>query len=219
MLDSTAFKAVPLLFEGFQLWKLHTPGDYAGFFAILLAGSAVLWAATQHLKKNRTRERALARTAAKLRKLGGPGAEVYTDRTIRCGTESVPSELVMVSADRVYVGKVFHFGLKVTGGANMREWLLKGGTELRKEENPVPAMREQRALLLKVFAKEKLKDIPVEFLIVFADCYGRTTFRVDGIQNAVDYRDLKSWWKKRPARFSGRIDMAEVKKVLDRTLS
>ena len=47
-----------------QIWKLHTPGDYAGFFAILLAGCAVLYAATQYLKKNRTREKALARTAS-----------------------------------------------------------------------------------------------------------------------------------------------------------
>ena len=218
MLTLTAFKAVPLLFEGFQIWKLHTPGDYAGFFAILLAGCAVLYAATQYLKKNRTREKALARTAAKLKRLGGPGAEVYTDRTICYGTESLPSELIMISQDRVYVGRVFHFGLNVTGGANMREWLLKGGTELRKEQNPMPALREQRSLLLKLFAKEKLKEIPVEFLIVFADNYGRATFRVDGVQNAVDYRDLGSWWKKRPQRFSGRIDMAEVKKVLDRTL-
>ena len=56
-------------------------------------------------------------------------------------------------------------------------------------------------------------------LLVFSDTYGRTRFQLDGVTNAIDIRDMNSWWKKRPARFSGRLDFAKVKQILDRSLA
>ena len=102
---------------------------------------------------------------------------------------------------------------------NQREWVLESGTERRKEMNPLPALKDQRSMLQKLFTREKAGSVPMELLLVFSDTYGRTRFQLDGVTNALDIRDMNSWWKKRPARFSGRLDFAKVKQILDRSLA
>ena len=146
-------------------------------------------------------------------------AATYIGKTIRCGTESEPSELIALTADRIYLIHVFHYGTKAYGGVNQREWVLESGTERRKEMNPLPALKDQRSMLQKLFTREKAGSVPMELLLVFSDTYGRTRFQLDGVTNALDIRDMNSWWKKRPARFSGRLDFAKVKQILDRSLA
>ena len=213
--------AVPLfgLFDNFQVWKLHTPMDYFFFFLTIAIGVAVFYGMTQILKKYRTPEHAVQRVAKKLKKLGGNDAATYIGKTIRCGTESEPSELIALTADRIYLIHVFHYGTKAYGGVNQREWVLESGTERRKEMNPLPALKDQRSMLQKLFTREKAGSVPMELLLVFSDTYGRTRFQLDGVTNALDIRDMNSWWKKRPARFSGRLDFAKVKQILDRSLA
>ena len=143
----------------------------------------------------------------------------YIGKTIRCGTESQPSEFIALTADRIYLIHVFHYGTKAYGGVNQREWVLESGTERRKEMNPLPALKDQRSMLQKLFTREKAGSVPMELLLVFSDTYGRTRFQLDGVTNALDIRDMNSWWKKRPARFSGRLDFAKVKQILDRSLA
>ena len=117
--------AVPLfgLFDNFQVWKLHTPMDYFFFFLTIAIGVAVFYGVTQILKKYRTPEHAVQRVAKKLKKLGGNDAATYIGKTIRCGTESQPSELIALTADRIYLIHVFHYGTKAYGGVNQREWV------------------------------------------------------------------------------------------------
>ena len=112
--------AVPLfgLFDNFQVWKLHTPMDYFFFFLTIAIGVAVFYGVTQILKKYRTPEHAVQRVAKKLKKLGGNDAATYIGKTIRCGTESQPSELIALTADRIYLIHVFHYGTKAYGGVS-----------------------------------------------------------------------------------------------------
>ena len=213
--------AVPLfgLFNNFQAWKLHTPMDYFFFFLTIAIGVAVFYGVTQILKKYRTPGHAVQRVAKKLKKLGGNDAAIYIGKRIRCGSESVPSELVALTADRIYLVHTFHYGTKAYGGVNQREWVMESGTHQVKELNPLPALKEQRSMLQKLFTREKLGNVPIELLLVFSDTYGRTRFQLEGVTNALDIRDMNSWWKKRPPKFAGKLDFAKTKQVLDRSLA
>ena len=74
-------------------------------------------------------------------------------------------------------------------------------------------------MLQKLFTREKLGNVPIELLLVFSDTYGRTRFQLEGVTNALDIRDMNSWWKKRPPKFAGKLDFAKTKQVLDRSLA
>ena len=202
--------------NGMQIWKLHTLWDYVFFFLTVGGGIAFFTAWTNVLKKGRVREKALPRAAKKLQKVLGPKACVYTDLVLSDGSEERTAELLVVTGDRVFVGRVYPFGLFVNGGANVPQWEFRDKVELRKEKNPMPELRAEKALLNRVFAKEKLKDVPVEFLIILADTYGAAKWKLDGVEHVCPVQHLPQFFKKLPKKIAGGIDAERVKEAVER---
>ena len=207
------------MFNGWQTWKLHTIWDYVFFGLIVACGILFFMAWTAVLKKNRTREKALKRSAERVRKALGAGTEVFTDCELSLNGEREAAELLAVGGDRVFVGRVYPFGLTVTGGANVPQWTFADRNEIRKEQNPMPQLRRAKALLAKIFADEKLKSIPVEFLVVLADNYGMARFKLDGVEHAVQYQRLGQYLKGLPKKFAGTIDRQKTAEAIRAHLS
>ena len=187
-------------FDGFNAWKLRTWADYAYFLALVAVGVVIFTLVNRNIRRGRTPERAAARTAARLKALGGSGAVCYTDKTVHFRQERRHCDLICVARDRVYVVKVFHFGLQIEGSAGDRKWRLISGKDVVQEDNPQPSLNEQRAILTRLFAGAGMNNVPVETLIVFADNFGTVHSHLKGVKNAVVYRQLKEWRKGNPLK-------------------
>ena len=69
-----------------------------------------------------------------------------------------------------------------------------------------------------LFAREGLKNVPVEPLIVFSDNWGNTKFRLEGINYASGYTKLSEYLKNQPKKIAGRIDSRAVSAALEKYL-
>ncbi|MBQ7534214.1 MAG: hypothetical protein IJT43_01180 [Stomatobaculum sp.] len=199
-----------------QLWKLHTVWDYLFFFLILAAGYAVYRVAVGGLNRNRNLHGQVPRVEKKMKKVLGPETLCFREGSLKTEEGELPFDILCVSSDRVYTVKVFPFGLKVRGGANVPQWQFSDNRETRKEQNPVPGLRNLKNALNKVFTQEGLKNIPVEPLIVFSDNWGSTKFYLEGINYAVGFTRLSDYLKKQPKKIAGRIDSKAVCAALEK---
>ena len=201
-------------FEGFQAWKLQTGGDYFFFFLLIAVGIAVLFVATKVLASRRNHDAAVKRTAKRLTKLGGKGAVCYCGKTVRGKGGSLPCDLICVAQDKVYVARVYHFGLEVYGGASKQDWQFRYYKEEHVEPNPLPALEDRQVMLNQLLARGGVRNVSVDCLVVFADNFGSTKFLLPGVKCAVSYSHLKKWRKDRPLS-GGKYDMEATKKVLE----
>lgn len=199
--------------DGMNVWKLHTGMDYLYVGLYILAGVAALWIAVRVLAKQRTPEKTAARMAKKLRKLGGMGSQVWQDVTVVSARGRCVCPMLWVAREGVYVVRVYHFGLEVTGSASSKQWTLTFNKDERQTENPLDRMDEEIVVLNRVLNKAGLGHVPVEKLIIFADIYGRPRLYLRGVDCAVVRQDLKKWHKKRAAR--PKTDLSAVKKALE----
>lgn len=201
-------------FDGFNAWKLHTVWDYVYFFIIILLGVAVFTAATKYLNKHRNHTDAVKRVAKRMKRLGGSGAACYCDRTVRVKKDVCRCDLICAARDKVYVVKVYHFGLEAIGGEDKREWTLRCKKDEITEPNPLPVLSEQKVVLTRLFSAAGVRNVPIEPLVVFADNYGTTKFYLPGVKCAVSYSFLKRWRKDRPIKDSP-YDLKAAKAALE----
>lgn len=200
--------------SGFRAWKLQTPGDYFFFFLLVFLGVLVFYAVTQYLKKRRTREDALRRTAKKLVSLGGAGAKCYVSPALSNGLQTISPDLIAVAMDRVYVVRVYHKALDVGGTAAGEQWRF-GVSQKEKwyEDNPLPALQQQQRFVKALLSEKGLDSVPVERLIVFADRFGSTHIGLEGVQCAFGIEKLRAMKKR--ARALAPIDVAQTKEALE----
>lgn len=203
-------------FDGFNVWKLRTGWDYLYFLALVAAGVVIFTLINRNIRRGRTPEKATARTAAKMKALGGAGAVCYTDRTVHHKQESRHCDLICVAKDRVYAVKVYHYGLDIDGSAGDRKWQLRCGKDVETTDNPQPSLNEQRAILTRLFAGSGMNNVPVETLIVFADNFGTVHLHLKGVKNAVTLRQLKEWRKANPLKGTP-IQTKKVCEVLEQS--
>lgn len=199
--------------EGVTLWKLYTLEDYLFFGGLLVLGAVALWAAVRFLAKRRTPEGTAARMAKKLRGIGGVGAQVYQDVTVVSQRGRCVSPMIYAAREGVYVVRVYHFGLEVSGSASSKYWTLAFNKDVRQEPNPLDDMDEQIVVINRVLSRAGLGHVPVEKLVLFADVYGRPRLDLRGVDCAVVRQDLGKWRKKQkklPA-----IDLPGVKRALE----
>lgn len=200
-------------FDGFNAWKLHTVWDYIYFFLIIAAGVALIKLAIRIMDSRRDLPHALARTAKKLKRVGGPGSECYVGKTIRSKKDVQDYELIAVLPDQVLTVKAFPFGLQIFGGVNEPRWRFCFNKDERWADNPLGVLEEQKVVLNRIFMRANIKNVPVETLIVFADNYGTAKFKVDGVRECVALSYLKKWRK--DTKKTGKIDLRAVKAALE----
>ena len=201
-------------FNGFTAWKLHTVWDYIFFFLIVAIGVAAVVLAIRYLNRHRNQKDAVSRVAKRMKKLGGSGAACYCGKTVHTKKDSFKSDLICAARDKVYIVKVYYFGLEVTGGENVREWKFCYNKEEATAPNPLPALSEQQVILTRMFSAAGVRNVPIEPLIVFADNYGTTKFYLPGVKCAVSCSFLKKWRKDRPIKEDG-YDLKAAKAALE----
>ena len=182
-------------FDGFSAWKLQTKWDYILFGLLLLIGFMIFFLITCRMKKNRNPEHARKVVIRKMNRLGGKGAVCYTDKWVSIDNMTEHCDMISVSKDRVFLIKVFHYGLEVVGSVHNSTWEFRDGKKVFYQDNPMPSLEQQKLVVDRLLLRNHLRNIPVEPLIIFADNWGVTQFKIVGLKakNAVPVRLLRSW--------------------------
>ena len=205
--------------NGFRTWKLVTPMDYFFFGVLVVGGLLLLWLATRFLAGKRTPEKAIARSARKLKKLGGKGAACYERIHLNAGEDSLDADLILAAEDGVYIAKVYHWGYHVNGAMSDEKWIFDcGPRDAKKLPNPMPQLNQSCSAMRRILTQEKAGKVPVKPLVIFAENYTNTVFRLKNVSCAWSYRDLKKWRELHPIEANSKVDVAAVKAAIEKYL-
>ena len=184
-------------FDGINVWKINTWGEFISYALVILTGVLVFFLIIRRINRNRRPDVAQQRVAKKLQKLGGKGSRVYTNFTLRTFAGDTPFEMLWVARDRLYVVKVIAQGTRIAGSASGSTWRLDGSVK-DTIKNPVPALENQRRALLPYLSAKGFEDILVEPMVICSDTYETPRFKIDGFSSIYTYKYLGAWRRKFP---------------------
>ena len=184
-------------FDGINVWKINTWGEFISYALVILTGVLVFFLIIRRINRNRRPDVAQQRVAKKLKKLGGKGSRVYTNFTLRTFAGDTPFEMLWVARDRLYVVKVIAQGTRIAGSASGSTWRLDGSVK-DTIKNPLPALENQRRALLPYLSAKGFEDILVEPMVICSDTYETPRFKIDGFSSIYTYKYLGAWRRKFP---------------------
>ena len=184
-------------FDGINVWKINTWGEFISYALVILTGVLVFFLIIRRINRNRRPDVAQQRVAKKLQKLGGKGSRVYTNFTLRTFAGDTPFEMLWVARDRLYVVKVVAQGTRIAGSASGSTWRLDGSVK-DTIKNPLPALENQRRALLPYLSAKGFEDILVEPMVICSDTYETPRFKIDGFTSIYTYKYLGAWRRKFP---------------------
>ncbi|MBR2604997.1 MAG: NERD domain-containing protein [Clostridia bacterium] len=184
-------------FDGINVWKINTWGEFISYALVILTGVLVFFLIIRRINRNRRPDVAQQRVAKKLKKLGGKGSRVYTNFTLRTFAGDTPFEMLWVARDRLYVVKVIAQGTRIAGSASGSTWRLDGSVK-DTIKNPLPALENQRRALLPYLSAKGFEDILVEPMVICSDTYETPRFKIDGFTSIYTYKYLGAWRRKFP---------------------
>ncbi|MGI6074936.1 MAG: nuclease-related domain-containing protein [Pyramidobacter sp.] len=188
----------------FKLWKLNTAGDYAYFFAVLLAGFLFFWHWSRRIARGRCDESATKRVERKLSRLARKGRVLSA---AQCGLSG--ADLLLLCPGGAYAIRCIGWGMKIYGSLSSPAWRLESSGESRSIPNPLdqlaPAVKELRRWL----NAAGMNSVPVEPLVVFADPFDEPRLFLEKGARAVTWSGLKKWYRQLPT------DACSAEKLID----
>ena len=204
-------------FDGINVWKINTWGEFISYALVILTGVLVFFLIIRRINRNRRPDVAQQRVAKKLQKLGGKGSRVYTNFTLRTFAGDTPFEMLWVARDRLYVVKVIAQGTRIAGSASGSTWRLDGSVK-DTIKNPLPALENQRRALLPYLSAKGFEEIMVEPLVICADTYETPRFKIDGFTSICTYKYLGAWRRKYPLAKRLFFDVDKVCALLEEAM-
>ena len=201
-------------FDGINVWKINTWGEFISYALVILTGVLVFFLIIRRINRNRRPDVAQQRVAKKLQKLGGKGSRVYTNFTLRTFAGDTPFEMLWVARDRLYVVKVIAQGTRIAGSASGSTWRLDGSVK-DTIKNPLPALENQRRALLPYLSAKGFEDILVEPMVICSDTYETPRFKIDGFTSIYTYKYLGAWRRKFPLATRLFFDVDKVCALLE----
>ena len=201
-------------FDGINVWKINTWGEFISYALVILTGVLVFFLIIRRINRNRRPDVAQQRVAKKLKKLGGKGSRVYTNFTLRTFAGDTPFEMLWVARDRLYVVKVIAQGTRIAGSASGSTWRLDGSVK-DTIKNPLPALENQRRALLPYLSAKGFEDVLVEPMVICSDTYETPRFKIDGFSSIYTYKYLGAWRRKFPLAKRLFFDVDQVCALLE----
>lgn len=204
-----------LFFGGFEMWKLHTARDYLYFFAYVIAGIAVFWAAARYLKQQRNHEKAVIRVNRKLKKLAKRPRQIYENVTLCLPEGEQTFDGVLADKSGIYLIRTYGWGFKIYGTPDGETWRLEDRE--RKEEIPNPLVELKKGVngLQAALAERGVEQIKIMPMVVFADNYQTPELYLGYGSFSTTYQELKGWYKKQAAVKETQYDFEKVSSILN----
>lgn len=183
------------IFPNMTLWKLHSLKEYL-IFGLLLAGGALLfWFWTQRLKKARTPEGAKKRV---LKAVKSASHGKFRELTPANSSADRNALWILLPHDLLILEVVYR-GYRIHGSERAEQWTLNDNSESKKIPNPLVALEKDKETVKKHLQTAKVPPLELHTLVIGADNYAETTFKLDegARAHALTLPELKQWIKKR----------------------
>lgn len=201
--------------EEFELWKLHTAGDYLYCFGFLAFGILVLVLASKYLKSQRDQTKAAARVNRRLKRLAKKPQRMFENVTLCLPDGEQTFDAVLMDKSGIYLVKTFGWGLKVFGTPDGEKWRLED--RVRKEEvpNPLIDLKKGAAGLQAVFEEKGMKRIKIMPMVVFADSFSTPELYLGYGSNSTTYQELKTWYRKQSGVKDAQYDFERAAGIIE----
>lgn len=199
----------------FQLWKLHTFGDYASFFLFILAGVIFFVLIARYMNRQRNHEKAVKKVAKRLRGLAKKPSKLYVNASFRLTGGDQQFDGVLLDKSGIYLMRAYGWGIKIYGTPDGAMWRREDAK--RKEEFPNPLIElKQGAEKIRVTLEEKgVTGVKIMPMVVFADNYQIPELYLGYGSFSTTYQELKGWYKKQSSVKEAQYDFERVSSILD----
>lgn len=205
-----------MLFGGgeFQMWKLHTFGDYLTVFLYLLAGFICYKIAVRYLDKHRNDEDAVERVMRRLKKLAKRPSKIHKRAVLHLAGGDLKVDGVLMDKSGIYLVKAYGWGTKIYGTPDGETWRRLDAQ--RKDEFPNPLIElkkgvEEIRTLLEENGAVGVKVMP---MVVFADNYQTPELYLGYGACSTTYQELKGWYRKQAGVKKVQYDFERVSSIL-----
>lgn len=199
----------------FELWKLHTFGDYFYFVLFILMGILAFVLATKHMNKQRNHETAVKKVAKRLKKLAKRPSRMYSNTALRFGDEKQQFDGVLLDRSGIYLMRAYGWGTKIYGKPDGEMWRREDPKRKEEFPNPLPDLKKGAENIKKVLEENGVTGVKVMPLVVFADNFQTPELYIGYGSFSTTYQELKGWYKKQAAVKKPQYDFEKVSSILD----
>lgn len=198
----------------FQLWKLHTFGDYFSFFLFILAGVIFFVLIAKHMNKQRNHETAVKKVVKRLKKLAKKPSKVYSNAVFRFGDEKQQFDGVLLDRSGIYLMRAYGWGTKIYGKPDGEMWRREDPKRKEEFPNPLTDLKRGAENIRRVLEENGITGVKIMPLVVFADNYQTPELYIGYGSFSTTYQEMKNWYKKQASVKKVQYDFERVSSIL-----
>lgn len=199
----------------FQLWKLHTFGDYMSFFLFILAGIIVFILIAKHMNRQRNHDKAVKKVVKRLERLAKKPSKIYTNASFRLTDGSQTFDGVLLDRSGIYLMRAYGWGTKIYGTPDGEMWRREDPKRKEEFPNPLIELKQGAEKIKKTLEERGVEGVKIMPMVVFADNYQIPELYLGYGSFSTTYQELKGWYKKQSSVKEVQYDFNRVSSILN----
>lgn len=199
----------------FQLWKLHTFGDYMAFFLFILGGILVFVLIAKHMNKQRNHEKAVKKVVKRLKRLARKPAKIYSSVSFRLADGNQKFDGVLLDRSGIYLMRAYGWGTKIYGTPDGEMWRREDPKRKEEFPNPLIELKQGVEKIKKLLEENGVSGVRIMPMVVFADNYQIPELYLGYGSFSTTYQELKGWYKKQSSVKEAQYDFERVSSILE----
>lgn len=199
----------------FQLWKLHTFGDYMAFFLFILGGILVFVLIAKHMNKQRNHEKAVKKVIKRLKRLAKKPTKIYSSVSFRLADENQKFDGVILDRSGIYLMRAYGWGTKIYGTPDGEMWRREDPKRKEEFPNPLIELKQGAEKIKKVLEENGVSGVRIMPMVVFADNYQIPELYLGYGSFSTTYQELKGWYRKQSSVKEAQYDFERVSSILE----
>lgn len=199
----------------FQLWKLHTFGDYLTFFLFILAGILVFVLIAKHMNKQRNHEKAVKKVVKRLKRLARKPAKIYSNVSFCLADGNQKFDGVLLDRSGIYLMRAYGWGTKIYGTPDGMTWRREDPKRKEEFPNPLIELKQGAEKIKKVLEENGVSGVRIMPMVVFADNYQIPELYLGYGSFSTTYQELKGWYRKQSSVKEAQYDFERVSSILE----
>ncbi len=199
----------------FQLWKLHTFGDYLAFFSFVLVGLVVFVLIVRHMNAQRNHEAAVKKVIRRLKRLAKKPFKIYSNAAFLLESGKQQFDGVLMDRSGIYLLKAYGWGTKIYGTPEGENWRREDPKRKEEFPNPLLTLKKGAEEIKKVLEANGVPGVKIMPMVVFADNYQTPELYLGYGSFSTTYQEMKIWYKKQSAVKEAQYDFNRVSSILN----
>lgn len=199
----------------FQVWKLHTMGDYLSFFLFIAAGILVFVLVAKYMNTQRNHEAAVKKVVKRLKHLAKKPSRIFSNVSFRLPDGQQSFDGVLMDRSGIYLMKAFGWGTKIYGTPDGETWRREDAKRKEEFPNPLIELKEGAEGIRRTLEENGISGVKIMPMVVFADNFDTPELYLGYGSFSTTYQEMKKWYKKQSAVKELQYDFERVSTILN----